>query len=146
MLLCETSAIVLAVALLSTAATIGEAAPAPTLSRPPIVKTNSGDIQGSVATSFLDRRTYYSFRGIPYAQPPIGPLRFKVSAQKTGVDRNEVSKNSFGSSRPGATKNRTMAGCIERDRVRRAMSADNVQFDRFPGRRRLSISKCVHAK
>lgn len=55
------------------------AAPAPTLARSPIVKTSNGDIQGSIGTSFLVRRTYYSFRGIPYAQPPIGQLRFKVS-------------------------------------------------------------------
>lgn len=94
MLLCKTSSIVLAIAVLSIAATVGVAAPAPTLSRPPIVKTNSGDIQGSVATSFQDRRTYYSFRGIPYAQPPIGPLRFKVSVHcALYVDRSDETGN-----------------------------------------------------
>lgn len=94
MLFCKPASIVLTVALLAIQARVGAAAPAPTLSRPPIVRTTSGDIQGSVATSFLDRRTYYSFRGIPYAQPPTGQLRFKVSIQKD-VQKIECSLSCF---------------------------------------------------
>lgn len=45
----------------------------------PIVKTKSGDIIGSIATTLLDQRKFFSFQGIPYAKPPIGPLRFRVS-------------------------------------------------------------------
>lgn len=113
MLLCKTSSSIVSVfALLSIAFTIGAAAPAPTLARPPIVKTNSGDIQGSVATSFLDRRTYYSFRGIPFAQPPIGHLRFKVSVpcavcreKSSNEEKKNVQKFCLGISRSGTAKN-----------------------------------------
>lgn len=45
----------------------------------PIVKTKSGDIIGSISTTLLDQRKFFSFQGIPYAKPPIGPLRFRVS-------------------------------------------------------------------
>lgn len=26
--------------------------------------------------------TFYSFKGVPYAQPPVGDLRFKVNSNK----------------------------------------------------------------
>lgn len=48
----------------------------------PIVHTNLGDIRGNVAKTFLDKRDFYSFRGIRYAQPPVGELRFKVSMEQ----------------------------------------------------------------
>ena len=44
----------------------------------PIVVTKSGLVQGTEETSF-ESRQFFSFRGIPYAEPPLGPLRFKVS-------------------------------------------------------------------
>ena len=43
-----------------------------------IVNLSQGQLRGKVATTFrgLD---YYSFQGVPYANPPIGELRFKVN-------------------------------------------------------------------
>lgn len=43
-----------------------------------IVNTTSGLIQGSEAGHTGNNRTIYKFRGIPYAEPPIGDLRFEV--------------------------------------------------------------------
>ncbi|CAH2107817.1 unnamed protein product [Euphydryas editha] len=42
----------------------------------PVVLISSGKIRGTVV-SLLDGSKYYSFKGIPYAQPPVGKLRFK---------------------------------------------------------------------
>ncbi len=44
----------------------------------PIVTTQSGQVVGTTDNSFFSRE-YFSYRGIPYAEPPIGDLRFKVS-------------------------------------------------------------------
>lgn len=44
-----------------------------------IVETNSGRIRGLRKTTLLKKIPYYSFKGIPYAKPPIGDLRFKVN-------------------------------------------------------------------
>ena len=44
----------------------------------PIVETATGLIQGTIETSFFSKE-FFSFRGIPYAEPPIGEFRFKVS-------------------------------------------------------------------
>lgn len=46
------------------------------------VKTKSGEIRGSFETTFLQRRRFYSFKGIPYAKSPVNALRFKVSAHE----------------------------------------------------------------
>ncbi|KAG5887779.1 hypothetical protein JTB14_035126 [Gonioctena quinquepunctata] len=43
----------------------------------PIVKTKNGWIWGEEATTGDLGKPYYSFRGIPYAKPPVGNLRFK---------------------------------------------------------------------
>ncbi|KAG7295675.1 hypothetical protein JYU34_021959 [Plutella xylostella] len=40
------------------------------------VKVEQGILQGK-ATSTHNGRQYYSFEGIPYAKPPVGPLRFR---------------------------------------------------------------------
>ncbi len=37
----------------------------------------TGDLVGVVEKSFSGF-DYYSFKGVPYAEPPIGELRFKV--------------------------------------------------------------------
>ena len=43
----------------------------------PIVKINQGVLKGvTLKTEFGD---FLSFNGIPYAEPPIGELRFKVN-------------------------------------------------------------------
>lgn len=42
-----------------------------------IVETNSGPVRGNHRTSVLGEK-FVSFRGIPYAKPPVGDLRFKV--------------------------------------------------------------------
>lgn len=44
-----------------------------------ITNTSKGQVRGRRAFSIYDRVPYYAFRGIPYAQPPVGELRFQVS-------------------------------------------------------------------
>lgn len=44
-----------------------------------IVQTTSGLVRGRKFTTLFANKEFYSFRGIPYAEPPIGELRFKVS-------------------------------------------------------------------
>lgn len=41
--------------------------------------TKSGEIRGKINQTLFDQKLYYSFRGIPYAKPPIDELRFKVN-------------------------------------------------------------------
>lgn len=43
----------------------------------PVVQTNSGSVRGSVLESRLGK-LFFAFRGIRYARPPIGDLRFKA--------------------------------------------------------------------
>ncbi|KAJ0180163.1 hypothetical protein K1T71_004754 [Dendrolimus kikuchii] len=42
----------------------------------PIVTINQGKLRGQIK-KLLDEKPYYSFKGIPYAQPPLGELRFR---------------------------------------------------------------------
>lgn len=44
----------------------------------PTVSVAQGQLRGRVVTNPIGI-TFYSFQGIPYAKPPIGALRFKVS-------------------------------------------------------------------
>lgn len=43
-----------------------------------IVRTGNGEIRGGVLNTLLIKRPFHSFKGIPYAKPPIGDLRYKV--------------------------------------------------------------------
>lgn len=44
----------------------------------PVVTVREGKVKGRIASDF-DGNDFYSFQGIPYAKPPLGKLRFKVS-------------------------------------------------------------------
>lgn len=57
----------------------------------PRVKTSLGDIRGYYKISRHGRK-YEAYEGIPYAQPPIGNLRFKV--RRTIVE-NYIKKLKF---------------------------------------------------
>lgn len=43
-----------------------------------IVKTDNGKVRGVAQTTFLNQKEYIAYRGIPYAEPPVGNLRYKV--------------------------------------------------------------------
>ena len=49
-----------------------------TMSGDTVVRVEQGYLRGSQDVTRHGCR-YYSFRGVPYAKPPIGPLRFKVN-------------------------------------------------------------------
>lgn len=44
----------------------------------PIVRIKNGTLEGTFMTSRKGRE-FMAFMGIPYAQPPVGELRFEVS-------------------------------------------------------------------
>ncbi len=46
------------------------------------VKINSGTLRGEVLTAIPSGQKYASFKSIPYAEPPIGHLRFKPPLPK----------------------------------------------------------------
>ena len=46
-----------------------------------LAETRSGKVLGSVSTS-VGGLEFCSFKGIPFAKAPLGPLRFKVSSAR----------------------------------------------------------------
>ncbi|XP_023952031.2 esterase E4-like [Bicyclus anynana] len=49
-----------------------------------IVETTSGKIEGIEVKSIIENERFFSFLGIPYAEPPIGKLRFQPPVPHTG--------------------------------------------------------------
>lgn len=45
----------------------------------PIIEISDGKLRGTI-TQNLKGEKIYSFLGVPFAKPPIGELRFKVSS------------------------------------------------------------------
>ena len=43
-----------------------------------IVNTKNGPVQGATLQTIIENKAYTAFRGIPFAEPPIQSLRFKV--------------------------------------------------------------------
>lgn len=43
-----------------------------------IVETEYGPVRGQKFLTIFDEKTYFSFRGIPFVEAPLGDLRFKV--------------------------------------------------------------------
>ncbi|CAG9763665.1 unnamed protein product [Ceutorhynchus assimilis] len=66
------------------------------------LKIGDGEIQGLVNTTTRDGTTYYNFRGIPYAKPPLQSLRFTSPV-----------KNSAWNGTYDATQDRSQ--CIQND-------------------------------
>ncbi|CAG9087589.1 unnamed protein product [Plutella xylostella] len=48
----------------------------------PIVKVKEGSLQGTLCDG-EDNSKFYSFKGIPFAQPPVGDLRFRIPEPPT---------------------------------------------------------------
>lgn len=44
-----------------------------------IIETTSGLVRGKSFSTLFQSKQYYAFKGIPYAEPPINSLRFKVN-------------------------------------------------------------------
>lgn len=44
-----------------------------------VIETKDGPVRGQLKTTNFNGKPYYAFQGIPYAKPPVGELRFKVS-------------------------------------------------------------------
>ncbi|XP_043225314.1 juvenile hormone esterase-like [Amphibalanus amphitrite] len=49
----------------------------------PRVSTQSGQLEGTILKSFLGNN-FYAFKGIPYAEPPVGDLRFRPPQPHAG--------------------------------------------------------------
>ena len=48
-----------------------------------VLETSNGFIRGKIRVSARNNKSsFISFQGIPYGEPPIGDLRFKVSKNK----------------------------------------------------------------
>lgn len=52
------------------------------IAQDPLIEISQGVLRGFPLRN-RDGGTFYGFRSIPYAQPPIGDLRFKVSTTLT---------------------------------------------------------------
>lgn len=61
------------------------------------VVLKQGVLSGTVNKTFWNEQDYYSFQGIPYAEPPVGDLRFQVLYLKYILFISQYLKFSFSS-------------------------------------------------
>ncbi|PVD36868.1 hypothetical protein C0Q70_03858 [Pomacea canaliculata] len=66
-----------------------------TTSPPPVVQTQLGAISGRMLTA-KNGRQYEAFRGIPYARPPVGDLRFSKPQPQPAFDQGHFDAGQFG--------------------------------------------------
>jgi hypothetical protein len=59
----------------------------------PLVKTTSGPVRG-----FYPHSSVAAFYGIPFAQPPLGKLRFQAPLPVTSPSKSEIDGTTFGKS------------------------------------------------
>lgn len=52
--------------------------PVQTFDENPVVYTEYGGLRGRKQFTLFENKSYYAFKGIPYAKPPLAELRFKV--------------------------------------------------------------------
>lgn len=50
------------------------------------VDTALGSVKGLKATTNFNGKPYFSFKGVPYAKPPVGPNKFDVSISVSLID------------------------------------------------------------
>jgi hypothetical protein len=71
----------LAVAMLVTVGTFSILVSVAQTSQQAIVKVQQGLLQGKLLTSARSKNKFLGFLGIPYAKPPVGELKFKVTSE-----------------------------------------------------------------
>lgn len=54
------------------------------------ILTENGAVRGRLNLTYLHKKSYYAFKGIPYAKPPVGELRFKVCPIFERNSTNEI--------------------------------------------------------
>jgi hypothetical protein len=71
----------LAVVALVTVGTVSILVSVAQTSEQAIVKVQQGLLQGKLLTSVRSKNKFIGFLGIPYAKPPVGELKFKVTSE-----------------------------------------------------------------
>jgi Carboxylesterase type B len=67
--------------MLVTVGTFSILASLPQTSEQAIVKVQQGLLKGKILTSARSKKKFVGFLGIPYAKPPVGELKFKVTSE-----------------------------------------------------------------
>lgn len=57
-----------------------------------IIETKSGKVRGMKRTTLFRKMDFYSYKGIPYAKPPTGDLRFKVNNRQCSFKKSNLVK------------------------------------------------------
>jgi len=92
----------------------------------PLVETTAGAVKGRREVGGSSRRLLHVYRGIPYAAPPIGPLRFRApepvpawgdvrDASSFGASPLQSRSNLFGGVVPGNVVGRVDEDCLTLD-------------------------------